>query len=82
MNLTTTVTTANPNGGILPTLGTLNLANAVLTNNTLITDDPDKVAGALSSVLGSIVGQLVGAGIPPINLSSALGSRGADTEDP
>lgn len=62
--------------GIQPVLGKLTIANAVVTNNVLITDPPDTIATALSGVLGSIVGQLLGAGIPPINLASALSSLG------
>ncbi len=62
--------------GIQPVLGTLVIANPVVTNNVLITDSPDAIGSALSGVLGSIVGQLLGSSIPPINLASALSSLG------
>jgi MYXO-CTERM domain-containing protein len=62
--------------GIQPVLGKIVIANATVTNNVLITDPPDQIAPALSGVLGSIVGQLLGAGIPPINLAGALSSLG------
>ena len=76
VNLQTGTSGANPSGGLLPTIGTLTIANGVVTNNVLITDDPASIASALSGVLGSIVGQLLGSAIPPINLASALSSLG------
>ncbi len=82
VNLTTAVTGSNPNGGLLPAIGTLTLANATLSNNTLISDDPAKTTTALTSILGSIVGQLLGGGFSPINLSSALGSFGLSLKIP
>ena len=62
--------------GIQPVIGTLVIANGVVTNNVLITDPAASIASALSGVLGSIVGQLLGSAIPPINLTSALSSLG------
>jgi hypothetical protein len=76
VNLTTNVTTSNPNGGLLPAIGTLTLANAALSNNELISDDPTKTTNGLTSILGSIVGQLLGSGFSPIDISSALNSFG------
>jgi hypothetical protein len=62
--------------GIQPVIGTLVLANSTVTNNVLITDSASSIASGLSGVLGSLVGQLLGSGIPPINLASALSSYG------
>ena len=82
VNLTTTVSSTNPNGGLLPALGSLTLANATLSNNVLISDDPTKTTAALTSILGSIVGQLVGGGFSPIDISSALNSFGLSLNIP
>jgi hypothetical protein len=76
INLSTAVSATNPNGGIVINLGTLVIANGALTNNELITDDPTVVAGALASILAGFAGDLLGGGIAPINLSSALSSFG------
>jgi hypothetical protein len=75
-DLTVPLNITSSAAGIKLVLGTIVIANAVVTNNVLITDPPDTIASALSGVLGSIVGQLLGAGIPPINLSGALSSLG------
>jgi hypothetical protein len=66
----------NPNGGILPVLGTLSAANGVVTNSDLLWEDPQVLAPALSALLGGIVGQFLGNGFSPIDLSSALASFG------
>jgi MYXO-CTERM domain-containing protein len=76
INLSTHVDpTTNPNGGLLPVLGTIGVANASVTNSQLLSDDPATVAAGLTSLFGGIAGQLVGA-IKPIDLSSALASYG------
>ena len=62
--------------GIQLVLGTVGIANGTVSNNLLITDSPSAVATALTGVLGGIVEQILGSGIPPINLSSALSSLG------
>lgn len=64
----------NPNGGLLPVLGDLAIANGKVTNADLLLDDPARVASALQSILGGLGGQLVGGGFSPIDLSSALKS--------
>ena len=75
-DLTIPVNIQSTSAGIQPVLGTLVIANPAVTNNVLITDDAATVAMSLSGVLGSIVGQLVGSGIGPINLAGALSSLG------
>lgn len=67
--------TTNPNGGLLPVLGNLGIANATVTNSDLLTDDPTTVAASLSSILGGLGGQLVGS-LKPIDLSSATSGFG------
>ncbi|AKV02396.1 hypothetical protein AKJ09_09059 [Labilithrix luteola] len=66
----------NPNGGLVPTIGDIGVANGAVTNNDLLLDDPKLVASALSGLLGGLGKQLVGGGISPIDLSSALSSFG------
>jgi MYXO-CTERM domain-containing protein len=72
----------NPNGGILPVLGDISLANASVTNADLLLDDPATVSGGVTGLLGGIVGQLLGGGFKPIDLSSALKSFGLSMEIP
>jgi MYXO-CTERM domain-containing protein len=68
---------ANGKGaGIQPTIGDLKVANATVTNADLIMDDPGMVAAALGGLLGGLGKQLVGGGISPFDISSALGSFG------
>jgi MYXO-CTERM domain-containing protein len=68
--------TTNPNGGILPVIGDLAAANGSVTNSGLVFEDPNLLSGALSSLLGGIVGQFLGKGFAPINISSSLASYG------
>ncbi|HSO31995.1 MAG TPA: hypothetical protein VLT33_05750, partial [Labilithrix sp.] len=70
----------NPNGGIIPTLGDIKVANGSVTNADLLMDDPALVSGALSGLLGGLGKQLVGGGIAPIDLSGALKSFGLGME--
>lgn len=70
----------NPNGGIIPSIGDIQVANGTVTNADLLMDDPALVAGALSGLLGGIGKQLVGGGFSPIDLSSALSSFGLGME--
>ena len=82
VNIQTGVSSTNPTGGLLPTLGTIAITNGAVTNNALITDDPTAVGGALAQVLSSMVGQIIGSGIPSINLSGALSSLGLSLNIP
>lgn len=70
----------NPNGGLVPSLGDIGVANGEVTNSDLLLDDPAKVASAISGLLGGLGKQLVGGGISPIDLSSALSSFGLGLE--
>ncbi|MDB5217207.1 MAG: hypothetical protein JWO86_5134 [Myxococcaceae bacterium] len=70
----------NPNGGIIPSIGDIKVANGTVTNADLLMDDPALVAGALSGLLGGIGKQLVGGGFSPIDLSGALKSFGLGIE--
>ena len=70
----------NPNGGIIPSIGDIKVANGTVTNADLLMDDPATVAVAFSGLLGGIGKQLVGGGLSPIDLSSALASFGLGME--
>jgi MYXO-CTERM domain-containing protein len=74
-------TTTNPNGGLLPVLGTIGIANQVVTNSDLLTDDPVLIANSLASILGGLGGQLVGS-LKPIDLDSATASLGVYLQIP
>ncbi len=77
INITTAIDPkTNPAGGLLPVLGGINIApGAKVTNNDLLTDNPDLIAGSLASLLGGIAGQFLGA-IKPIDLSAQLSKFG------
>jgi hypothetical protein len=66
----------NPNGGLAPTIGDLTVANSKVTNSDLLTDNPESVNKALGPLLGGLVGQFVGNGFKPIDLSGALKTYG------
>jgi MYXO-CTERM domain-containing protein len=75
VNLSTAKTPQNPNGGLLPTIGDVGVANPVVTNSDLLLDDPKLVATSLAGLLGGLAGQFVGA-LNPIDLSGSLSSVG------
>ncbi len=70
----------NPKGGIIPAIGAIKAANGKVTNADLLLDNPDVVGGALQGLLGTVSKQLVGSGMSPIDLSSALSSLGLSLE--
>jgi hypothetical protein len=72
----------NPKGGLLPVLGDLTLTNASVTNGDLLLDDPTMLAGGVTGLLGGIVGQFLGGGFKPIDLSTALASVGLALDVP
>ena len=75
VNLSTAVTAANPNGELLPSLGTVTAANGVVTNSELLTENPTAIATGLTGLVGSIVGQVAGS-LKPISLASLTSSLG------
>jgi len=75
VNLTTHVDQNNPNGGLLPAIGNVGVANPTVTNSELLTDNPATIASGLGSLFGAIAGQLTGS-LKPIDLSSSLASYG------
>ena len=76
IDLDTGKSASNPNGGILPVLGDLSIANGTVTNANMLWENPTNTAAALSSLLGGIVGQFLGKGFSPINLNSSFAKYG------
>lgn len=66
----------NPNGGIIPALGDIKVENASVTNTELLTDNPGIIAASLAGLIGGLSKQLLGGGIAPIDLASALAPVG------
>lgn len=82
VNLQTGKSDKNPKGGILPSIGDLGIANAKVTNSDLLTDDPAAIAGGLQSILSGLVGQALGGGLSPVDISGAASSLGLDLNVP
>jgi hypothetical protein len=81
INLQTGKGPNNPNGGLLPALGDIKVANGQVTNGELLLlDDPGVVAGAVSGIFGTVSKQLVGAGMTPIDISSSLAQFGVNLD--
>lgn len=76
INLSTAATETNPNGGVALQLGAVTLANGTVSNNELLLDKPDQMAKAISQVVGSLVGQFVGSGLAPFDISQLAASFG------
>jgi len=67
--------------GLTPALGEIKVTNGSISNaDTLLLDDPNIVAGAVSGIFGTVSKQLVGSGFSPIDVSSALSSLGLNLE--
>lgn len=62
--------------GLTPQISDLAITNMKVTNSELLSDSPTKIAGGLEGLLGAAVGQALGGGLSPIDLSSALASLG------
>ncbi|HVH45824.1 MAG TPA: hypothetical protein VM925_25900, partial [Labilithrix sp.] len=71
----------NPNGGILPAIGELKVANGKVSNaDTLLFEENDVIAGAVAAVVGTVSKQLLGVGFSPINVSGLLSSYGLNLD--
>lgn len=83
INLQTGKTETNPNGGIVPVIGNLRLANATASNTDhLLFEDAKRLADGVTGLLGGLIGQFLGSGISPIDLQSALASTGLAIDIP
>ena len=72
----------NPNGGILPVLGDIKLANEGVTNSDLLFEEPAQLANGVKGLLGGIVGSFLGGGLKPIDLQAALKGVGLGMDIP
>ncbi len=72
----------NPNGGILPVLGDIKIANERVTNSDLLFEEPLQIADGVKGLLGGIVGSFLGGGLKPIDLSAALKAVGLGLDIP
>lgn len=71
----------NPTGGLLPSIGEVSVTNGLVTNGeVLLLDSPETVAQSLTTIVGSLSQQLIGAGLPAVSLSGATQSLGLDLE--
>lgn len=82
LNLQTGKSDSNPKGGLVPVLGDIKISKAKVENSDLLTDDPDKIAAGIASVVSSLSSQLVGGGIGPIDVSGLASSLGLAIEIP
>lgn len=62
--------------GLVPVLEKLNLTNATVTNADLLSDDPTKIAAALTDVVQNLLAGQLGGALPAINLNDQLASLG------
>ncbi len=62
--------------GLAPVIGALGVTNGKVTNSELLKEDPKAIADALGAIIKGQVGQAIGGGISPIDLSSQLASLG------
>ncbi|WP_437760175.1 hypothetical protein [Sorangium sp. So ce1389] len=62
--------------GLTPVIETIGVENGKVTNNGLLREDPESIADALGGLLSSQVGQLIGGGLPAIDLNGPLSGLG------
>jgi hypothetical protein len=75
VNLQVAKSGTNPNGGLVPAIGEIKVQNGALSNaDTLLLDEPNIVAGAVGGLFGTVSKQLLGSGIPAIDIGSMLSS--------
>lgn len=79
-DLTIPVNLQSGKDGITPALGGIKAINGKVTNDSIIFERPEVVASGLSGLLGAVSKQLVGSGMSPIDLGSALKSLGLGLE--
>jgi hypothetical protein len=65
----------NPNGGILPVLGDIGIANPSISNQQLLAEDPAKLLDSMTRLMGSLVSQ-VGGVVSPISLTNLIAGSG------
>lgn len=71
----------NPTAGIMPSIGEVSVTNGIVTNgDVLLLDSAETVAQSLTTIVGSLSQQLIGAGLPAVSLSGATSSLGLNLE--
>jgi|GEM_PF-547252 len=70
------VTLAVSKEGLAPQIADLTISNMKVTNSELLSEAPAKIGAGLEGILSAAVGQALGGGIKPIDLSGALSSLG------
>ena len=68
--------TTNPMGGILPVLGEICAANASVSNSQLLTEAPPSISDGFTALISGLVGEFLGKGLKPFDISSALAQYG------
>lgn len=62
--------------GLTPVIEALRVENGEVTNNGLLRENPENIAEALGGLLSGQLGQLIGGGIPAIDLDGPLSALG------
>src|SRR5690606_38788419 len=62
--------------GLTPVIETIRVANGRVTNNGLLRESPESIAEALGALISGQVGQLIGSGLPSIDLDGPLSGLG------
>ncbi|AUX42935.1 hypothetical protein SOCE26_043750 [Sorangium cellulosum] len=62
--------------GLTPVIETIGVENGEVTNSGLLRENPKTIASSLGGLIGSQVGQLLGGGIPAIDLNGPLAGLG------
>ncbi len=62
--------------GLTPVINQIGVANGVVTNSQLLSENPASLASSLGDLLGSLVGQQLAGSLKAINLNSSLASLG------
>ncbi len=66
----------NPNGGLLPVLGNLDVKNAQVSNSDLLLEEPAAIATGFAGLLTELLGTFLADGLSPFDVSGALKSQG------
>ena len=68
--------------GLTPVLMTLDVENGVVTNSSLLKEDPAGIAMSLQGLIAAEAGQLLGKGIPAIDINSSIAKFGLKLDIP
>ncbi len=68
--------------GITPVLMSLDVENGMVSNSSLLKEDPAMIASALQGLIGAEAGQLLGGGLPAIDVNSSIAKFGLKLDIP